>query len=300
MASSEAYNAGLTWDSDGPMAAYGNRSRSGSSALRPAIDLEGRARSYSDPKARRGPKKADEGLLADESELRDGVGEDLNATWGQADDRGLSSAFGRLRASTVGSNGSGNRSRSNSKPPLPSFDEDEYTPYETESKFAARYGGNGSSSSPRRVNLNEDTDPFGGESSTSGRAFEAYTQPTRPSHPRKTSSYSSPNRRTSTPPNLTLKPGLTPGLPETGYARAIALFDLPAGQAGDLPLKKGGVLFVMDKVGTGGEWWRGMNSSGEAGIFPANYVEVVEIPKELKGGLSRGELKKRVPGLDFD
>ena len=43
-----------------------------------------------------------------------------------------------------------------------------------------------------------------------------------------------------------------------------------------------------------------MNSSGEAGIFPANYVEVVEIPKELKGGLSRGELKKRVPGLDFE
>jgi hypothetical protein len=59
------------------------------------------------------------------------------------------------------------------------------------------------------------------------------------------------------------------------------------------------VIFAMDKLGTG-EWWRGMNSAGEVGIFPANYVEVVEIPKELKGGLSSGDLKKRVPDLDFE
>jgi hypothetical protein len=56
----------------------------------------------------------------------------------------------------------------------------------------------------------------------------------------------------------------------------------------------------MDKIGAKGDWWRGMNTSGEVGIFPANYVEVVEIPKEIKGGLTRGELKKRVPDLGFD
>ena len=90
--------------------------------------------------------------------------------------------------------------------------------------------------------------------------------------------------------------------PSTGYPRTIALYDLPASQPGDLALKKGQVIYALDKVGASGDWWRGMNTSGEAGIFPANYVEVVEIPREgLKGGLGRGDLKKRVPelGLEF-
>lgn len=262
MASSENYNAGLTWDSSGPMTSYGNRSRSGSTALRPAIDLEGRARSNSDPRARRGSKKEDS-LLADEE-----YGDASDNTW-ISEDKGLSGSVAKLRLN-------GNRSRSNSKAsPLASFEEDEYTPYETESAFARRKNGS-------RL-THEEPDPFGGESSTSGRAFEDYLPS--PSPPR---------------PDLQLKAGLTPGVPETGYARAIALFDLPAGQSGDLALKKGGVVYAMDKIGAKGDWWRGMNTSGEVGIFPANYVEVVEIPKEIKGGLTRGELKKRVPDLGFD
>lgn len=297
MSSSENYNAGLTWDSDGPMASYGNRSRSGSSALRPGIDLETRVRSNSDPRARRVPR---DGLVSsDDDGLRNG-GEDLTGTWGsQSEDKSLSNSFARLRKDSIGSNGNGGRSRSNSKPPLPSLEENEYIPYETESKFAVRFGKNGSArNSPLRIH--DDIDPFGGESSTSGRAFEAYQQPL-PSHssPSRTSAAyaSSPNRRVSspqTPPISRSKSG-----PLSTYARAVALFDLPAGQDGDLALKKGGVIFAMDKLG-GGEWWRGMNAKGEVGIFPANYVEVVEIPKEIKGGLSRGDLKKRVLMAEFD
>jgi hypothetical protein len=101
MSSSENYNAGLTWDSNGPMQSYGNRSRSGSSALRPGIDLEGRARSYSDPRAKRGSNRREEGLLVDreDDELRGG-GSDLMDTWGSTanESQGSSNSPARLQS----------------------------------------------------------------------------------------------------------------------------------------------------------------------------------------------------------
>jgi signal transducing adaptor molecule len=140
------------------------------------------------------------------------------------------------------------------------------------------------------------TGAFSQYHSTSASASAPHS-PSRGSRPGSFARTRSGLAHTSATATSSAAPDLGPS--ETGYARAIALFDLPAGADGDLALKKGQVVFAMDKVGAGGEWWRGMNVRGEAGIFPANYVEVLEIPQKLKGGLSRGELKRRVLDLEL-
>lgn len=88
-----------------------------------------------------------------------------------------------------------------------------------------------------------------------------------------------------------------------GFARAVALFDFRPAEEGDLGFKKGQVVVVLDSAGGGGDWWRGRlatGGSGREGIFPSNYIEVLDIPRELRGGLTRGELKRRVAQLEFD
>lgn len=101
-----------------------------------------------------------------------------------------------------------------------------------------------------------------------------------------------------TPPKPQLS--VRPGLESDGHAKAIAIFEFKGGQEGDLAFKKGQVLTVLSAVGDG-EWWKGRavgggGASGE-GIFPANYVEVLDIPRDLKG-MSRSLLRSRVLGLD--
>ena len=58
-------------------------------------------------------------------------------------------------------------------------------------------------------------------------------------------------------------------------------------------------MVVLDKVGNG-DWWKGRGSNGKSGIFPSSYVEVIGLPKGLKGGVTRTELKARMADLGFD
>lgn len=126
----------------------------------------------------------------------------------------------------------------------------------------------------REVDLTRDYDDF------SSRPFDDYA----------------PKPRTSAPkPNLALKAGLEGA---DGYARAVALYDFKATAPGDLALRKGQVVIVLDGDGDAGEWWRGRSAGtggdGGEGLFPANYVEVLDIPRDLKGGVSRSMLRRRV------
>nr|VWP01662.1 N/A [Ganoderma boninense] len=65
-----------------------------------------------------------------------------------------------------------------------------------------------------------------------------------------------------------------PLLPHEGVARAIALYDFKAVQAGDLSFSKGQVITVTAKSEDTNTWWTG-KVDGREGIFPANFVEVV-------------------------
>ncbi|WWC91148.1 uncharacterized protein L201_006089 [Kwoniella dendrophila CBS 6074] len=114
------------------------------------------------------------------------------------------------------------------------------------------------------------------------------------------------NGSQSNKPELRLKEGLS-GDHDTnnlfeGYAKAIGLFDFNSTESGDLTFKSGQVIIILDKVdSSGGKWWKGYSPiSKKQGIFPSNYIEVIELPKKPKGNLTWSELRKRVGGNEFD
>ncbi|KAF9475639.1 DUF500-domain-containing protein [Pholiota conissans] len=62
--------------------------------------------------------------------------------------------------------------------------------------------------------------------------------------------------------------------PYEGVARAIALYNFNAVEAGDLSFQKGDVIVITKKSDSIDDWWTG-KANGRTGIFPANFVEVV-------------------------
>ena len=62
------------------------------------------------------------------------------------------------------------------------------------------------------------------------------------------------------------------------YPKAKALFDYEAEVLGDLTLRAGDIIIVLDKDSEGG-WWTGRIGNRE-GIFPSNYAEMID-DKEL-------------------
>lgn len=65
-----------------------------------------------------------------------------------------------------------------------------------------------------------------------------------------------------------------PFSPQDGVARAIALYNFHAVEAGDLTFSKGDVIVVTRKSDSTDDWWTG-KVNGKEGIFPANFVELV-------------------------
>lgn len=263
MSSSEQYNAGLTWDSDGPVSMM-TRPRRGSSNLRngqrPDLDVIFNGHTPAHLKKPSVPPSPD--LLGSTTPPRgERNGEkDLLGSW-EADDKGLSARFAALGV------GTGARSRSNSRPtPLGQLDELSPPP-SASSPLATRTNGHSAS-------------PFD-DAVRSSRSYVPTTPPPRtPPRGGYGSDYGADSPR------------------DEGYARAVALYDFAAAEPGDLGLKKGQSILVLDKVESG-EWWKGKSADGRQGIFPSKYVEVVHIPKQLKGGVWRSELKARTMDVEF-
>ncbi|TYJ54859.1 hypothetical protein B9479_004450 [Cryptococcus floricola] len=139
-------------------------------------------------------------------------------------------------------------------------------------------------------------------SSSYSKPFEDYQKPARSTPSPWNSSPQKPSSSSSPKPEIRLKQGLDDL--NDGYARAVALFDFKAGADGDLGFSAGQVVIVTDSVGEGGQWWEGRLASegnyGRKGIFPSTYVEVLGLPKDLKGGVTRSELRKRIARDEFD
>jgi amphiphysin len=58
---------------------------------------------------------------------------------------------------------------------------------------------------------------------------------------------------------------------------AVCLFDFDPQQAGDLKIRKGDRLEVLERTEDANGWWRGrLISSGEEGLFPGNYVRLMQ------------------------
>lgn len=281
--SSESYNAGMTWDSSGPMNGYGARNRSGSNPPRTTnggppgkfavqFDSDYDEPSHSDYRVGDG-SSGTKRLGGRRNDADEG---DLLGNW-DSSPNGLSTSFSRL---STGGKPNGGRSRSNSSPkPFQDIDEDES--YGTRSTFTNGDRPSSSKLSKNRTNGHGPTAPF--EDADDFRS------------PFENSFHSS--QRSSSIPKIPLKAGLDSA--KDGHARAIAQFDFTATDSGDLGFKSGQVVIVLDKVGNG-DWWRGRGTDGREGIFPSNYVEVVDIPDKLVGGISKGELKARLGRVDFD
>nr|XP_019009893.1 uncharacterized protein I206_05454 [Kwoniella pini CBS 10737]OCF48674.1 hypothetical protein I206_05454 [Kwoniella pini CBS 10737] len=102
-------------------------------------------------------------------------------------------------------------------------------------------------------------------------------------------------------PELKLKIGLEEDSSYKGYSKAIGLYDFNSNQKGDLNFKGGQVIIILDKVDESNNWWKGFSPlTGKIGIFPSNYIEIIELPKNPKGGVTFSELRKKVGGSEFD
>lgn len=60
-----------------------------------------------------------------------------------------------------------------------------------------------------------------------------------------------------------------------GAPKATALYDYEAAEEGELSFVEGELITEIEFVSE--EWWQGKNESkGLEGVFPSNYVELVE------------------------
>lgn len=64
------------------------------------------------------------------------------------------------------------------------------------------------------------------------------------------------------------------GAAGSGGKRALVQYDYEKAEDNELELKEGEYVTNIDMVDE--DWWMGQNSKGESGLFPANYVELVE------------------------
>ena len=64
------------------------------------------------------------------------------------------------------------------------------------------------------------------------------------------------------------------GADNSGGHEAIAQYDYEKAEENELELQEGERVFNIDMVDD--DWWMGENSRGEKGLFPSNYVELVE------------------------
>ncbi|KAI9854022.1 MAG: hypothetical protein M1813_001583 [Trichoglossum hirsutum] len=65
---------------------------------------------------------------------------------------------------------------------------------------------------------------------------------------------------------------------ERDRQRALVQFDYMKAEDNELELREG--EYISDIEMPDSDWWQGQNSRGEVGLFPANYVELIEIEHE--------------------
>ncbi|WVN87986.1 uncharacterized protein L203_103183 [Cryptococcus depauperatus CBS 7841] len=360
---SEAYNAGLTWDSNGPMGMEtGNASigrlRSDSNGLRREGEVPA-------PFSYMGPNKAsgrEENLSKDWISTsntpkpfhnvndRRATESDLLGQW-DTDGVHLSATFSRLSSKDTTHTRNDPLSKrpvfsdklEDTKPLTPTSPafvpaELDYNPRESisqiakmdmitgEAQFATQKTDRSKynppdntrpfssyiSSAPKKEFSPFDDDAVGRlRSSSVGRPFQDYQNHSSgrfdtqtPSSFQNTTSRKNilnANVKSSPIAEIHTKPGLDDN---DGYARAVALYDFKPSANDDLGFKSGDVVIVLDSVGDSSEWWEGRLASqgpqGKRGIFPCTYVEVLVLPKDLKGRVTRSDLRRRIAKNEFD
>lgn len=68
--------------------------------------------------------------------------------------------------------------------------------------------------------------------------------------------------------------GTAKGGSHKGSLRAVVLYDYTADEENEIHLQEGQVITNIEMVDE--DWWSGTNSQGHEGLFPSNYVELIE------------------------
>ena len=69
--------------------------------------------------------------------------------------------------------------------------------------------------------------------------------------------------------------------------RALVQYDYEKGEDNEIELREGEFVTDIDQVDA--DWWVGVNARGEHGLFPANYVEIVEDDEPAHGHFQEAE-----------
>lgn len=72
----------------------------------------------------------------------------------------------------------------------------------------------------------------------------------------------------------------------TGGKRALIQFDYEKAEDNELELHEGGYVTNIEMVDE--DWWHGENERGETGLFPSNYVEIIEDDEPAAAAASKG------------
>jgi len=73
----------------------------------------------------------------------------------------------------------------------------------------------------------------------------------------------------------TVSTSSVPEQSKKGPRKAVALYDFEEVQEGDLPFKTGDEITILHSSDDQEAWWTG-TCNGKTGIFPANYIEIIE------------------------
>lgn len=147
-----------------------------------------------------------------------------------------------------------NRGRSNS------YERGSYSDEEDEEEQSSRFSG------PRRSRTTQDSNSF----ARSGATKSSWEDDVFDRSVKSPTSDSKPHRPNSSKPQF----GSVEDLAVPKGHKAVALFTFLAEQEGDLPFKKGDYITILKKSETEDDWWSG-KCNGKEGIFPANYIEIV-------------------------
>ncbi|PWA00026.1 hypothetical protein BB558_001326 [Smittium angustum] len=91
-----------------------------------------------------------------------------------------------------------------------------------------------------------------------------------------------------------LPPEADPNSNAVGMDFAVVLYDFRAENRAELNLKRGEIVGITSKVdvwGNPSEWWRGKTRDNREGLFPANYVQIVNAGQSAKQAIHDAEIR---------
>ncbi|KAM0286972.1 hypothetical protein ACHAQH_000657 [Verticillium albo-atrum] len=90
-----------------------------------------------------------------------------------------------------------------------------------------------------------------------------------------------------------IAPPQAPAGAQAGGKRAVIQYDYEKAEDNEIELREGQIVTNIEMVDE--DWWMGTNSKGESGLFPSNYVELVEDEPEQQSAPAPAPAARSLP-----